>query len=94
MRVTSVSYRRLVSRPNLQHEAVEMTGTVEDGDTLADAMNRLRYCVNQELGVVEIAPLPPPSYSAKAAEMRATLRDAVMKVEKVMDEAFDTCMPF
>lgn len=94
MIITSVSYRRLVSRPNFQHEAVEMTGSLEADDTPAIAMHRLRQQVNRELGVVEIAPLSPPSYSPKAEAMRAALRDAVMKVEKVMEEGFDTGLPF
>ena len=85
MTVTSVSYRRLVSRPDFQHEAVEMTADVGEGDLVADVMSNLRRMVNQELGVAN---------SPRADEMRATLRDAVMKVEKVMDEGFETGLPF
>ena len=62
MRITQVSYRRLVSRPNFQHEAVEATARVEEmlGDTPEDVLDKLKKWVDNELdapreGLDEIA---------------------------------------
>lgn len=51
MRITHVSYRRLVSRPNFQHEAIEATAEVEVmlGDTPEAALDNLKKWVDKEL---------------------------------------------
>jgi len=51
MKTTHVSYRRLVSRPNFQHEAIEATALVEwdKGDLPEVALDNLKKWVNKEL---------------------------------------------
>lgn len=89
MQITSVSYRKLISGPGFTHQAVEMTASVDTGDTAEQVLQQLRLRVNNALGDHE-GIIGEEGRQA----MRGRLREAVMKVESVMDEAFASDLPF
>jgi hypothetical protein len=47
----AVSYRRLVSRPGYENEAIELTATVRPGETLDDVLLGCQAEVNARLGI-------------------------------------------
>jgi hypothetical protein len=51
----AVSYRRLVSRPGYENEAIEVTATVRPGETLDDVLLGCQAEVNARLGYRESA---------------------------------------
>ncbi len=59
MEITQITYRRLKNLGNYESEAVEMTGTVERGDSIVDVFHALKSCVLESLDLLPVAEVDP-----------------------------------